>query len=563
MLVKKGNWLIIAFILLAFGLRAYQLGTPSLWYDELLELDLAQSDFWQIGPQLEQHAAMPLDYYLLHGWLTLGRQEYWVRLPALFFGVLAVPLMFRLANALFNRRVGYLAALLLASASFAVHYSQETRPYALLFLLTLVTFLGLWRVYRTGQTRYWLVVCLGLTGAALTHYFSLFLLAPLGLFVGWQQLTHLRQKKFWRHTACFGLILLALLVVFALNGRLGLLYSVGGRFSTLISQPASLVAPSREKPNKGLGPPIEPKFLITGIMTPLASTNPVSLLGYTGLLGLTLFTAIRSKNRAALFLLLGWLVIPITLIYLFLLQRGTFFATRYIFYTLPAYLGLVAYGLDTLTTRLARLGPTLPARRLALTGLLTALLTGLMFGEGQDWLSRNRAESYEDWRAVGQLLRDNARPDDAVMAVRAEPAINWYYPPARAAYRTFTRSEAIWQAIKQHPRRWFVLSSYSTKQDQNLRDWLNENGAVAIAIDRRVVVYVQQQGLTTAQLLAQVSRYRLPSRAQTYATLADQLRAQGDLQTSRAFYQKAIALAADPAEKAEYEARLMTLAMLP
>ncbi|MCB0214703.1 MAG: glycosyltransferase family 39 protein, partial [Anaerolineae bacterium] len=108
------------------------MGAPSLWYDELLELDIAQGPFSAIGPQLPRHAAMPLDYYLMYGWVRMGRQDFWVRWPALFFGVLSIPLTYALARRLFNRRVGYIAALLMTVALFAVRYSQETRPYALL-----------------------------------------------------------------------------------------------------------------------------------------------------------------------------------------------------------------------------------------------------------------------------------------------------------------------------------------------------------------------------------------------------------------------------------------------
>jgi hypothetical protein len=58
----------------------------------------------------------------------------------------------------------------------------------------------------------------------------------------------------------------------------------------------------------------------------------------------------KPVDRTVILLLLGWLFLPTVLIYLFLLQRGTFFAVRYILYTLPAYLILVAYGIDILVT---------------------------------------------------------------------------------------------------------------------------------------------------------------------------------------------------------------------
>ncbi|MBE7553404.1 MAG: glycosyltransferase family 39 protein [Anaerolineales bacterium] len=554
--------------LLAFALRVYGLGAPSLWYDELLELDVAQSPFWEIGPQLVRHAAMPLDYYLLYGWLLLGRQEAWVRFPALIFGVLAVPLTYKLAKSLFNKNVGYLAAFFLAWSSLAVYYSQDVRPYAMLVFWILLSFWGLWRAYQTRRDHYWLIVGVGLTGASLSHYFALFLLLPIGLFVGVQQLFHLRDKQFWQYTIYFIICLMVLVIVFAFNGRLRDLYNVGGRFSTVVVQPETLTVPAAEKPNRGAGPPRHFGFVWDTVLIPFSSAEPLSLLAYLGLLLISLLSLWPSKRYGASLLVLSWLILPIVLIYLFLLQRGTFFAVRYILYSLPAYLILIAYGVEfvihALNSWRRRLipGPNSRSTPSLLPGsLLVTITIFLIFGEVKELLVLYRADSREDWRAVGQLLQNNARPDDAVIAVRAEPAINWYYPAAHAPFGTYNTSQPIWEAMRGRSRRWFVLSSYSYRVDEGLRNWLKANGAVTIAIDRRVVVHLQQEGVSAGELLAQVRTFALPQKALTYATLADQLKAQGDLETSRIFYERAIELAETPSQRVDYESRLATLAM--
>jgi hypothetical protein len=257
---------------------------------------------------------------------------------------------------------------------------------------------------------------------------------------------------------------------------------------------------------------------------------------------------------------LGWLIVPIGLIYLFLLQRGTFFAVRYILYTLPAYLALVAYGIDSLANFIIKLGlksrnqvfstglarwKTLVSEPIRLRhwagyGFITLALTPLMLAQRQQLSTYYLSDAYEDWRAVGQLLEREAGPDDAVMAVRAESAINWYYPPASAPFGTFWRSEPIWKVINKHQRRWFILSSYSFKR-------------------RRVVVYFHQEGQSFGQMLAQVKTFALPQNALTYAVLAEQFKQNGDLETSRTFYRQAIELARTPTQKASYEARLAAL----
>lgn len=549
-----------ALVLLAFILRIHQLGEQSLWYDELLELDIVQGPLSAIGPQLPRHAAMPLDYYLMYGWVRLGRQDFWVRWPALLFGVLAIPLTFALARRLFNQRVAYIATLLMTVALFAVRYSRETRPYALLLCFTLITFLGLWQVYRTHKMRYWLMTIVGLSGAALSHYFTLFLLAPMGLFVAGHQLLHLRQPRFWRHTACFALAILVLALIFGLNGRILVLYRLSYRFSSVVIQPETLTLPADEKPNRGSGPPLESRFFIENMLTPLTATSPSGLVFYNAffLVGLLLLAYQGQPYRRAMLLLCGWLLLPIFLIYTFLLYRGTFFATRYILYTLPAYLIIVAYGLDRLAGWLVKPGGWFSYRQFTSMGVPVLLVIPALIAQSGDLYTYYTAESREDWWAVGQLLSNYAGPDDVVIAVKAEPPINWYYPPASAPFGTYGRTEPILAAMQQHPRRWFVLSSYSFKRDEKLREWLAPQ-SVRIVIDRRIVVYLQQEGKSAQDLLAEVKQFNLPQKSLTYAHLADQFKQTGDVETSRAFYRQAIALASSAGQKARYEALLAAL----
>ena len=548
----------IVVTLLAFALRIYRLGARSLWYDELLQLDIAKGPLAEIGPQLIRHAGMPLDYYLLFGWIQLGRQDMWVRFPALFFGVLSIPLIYTLGRHFFSARVGFLAAILLMVSHFPISYSQEVRPYAVLLFLVMVAYLGLWQVYQTHQFRYWLQVLIGLGSAVLSHYFALFMLLPIGLFVAIHQLYHLKQKKFWQHTAYFGLCLMVLVLVLLVNDRLRFVYSVGYSFlPQIVTEPATLTLPASEKPNGGTGPPIEIDYLVDKIFVPLATNDPTTLLFYNLFFLIVILSLMyyRHKKRAAVLLLLGWIVFPIALIYLFLLYRGTFYAIRYILYTLPAYLILTAYGIDTLATFIisqllnkVRWSPrnrAIAAKPLLISSFSFVVLVPLILAQVNQLTVYYAADSREDWRAVGQMLHDNASSNDAVIAVRAEPTINWYYPPAEAPYGTFGRSAPIWQAINQYQTRWFVLSSYSFRSDEGLRDWLKQQGAVTIAIDRRVVVHFHQEGLSIEEMLAQVKTFSLPQKALTYRVLADQFRQSGDLETSQLFNQKAVELTRD------------------
>src|SRR5207248_4339625 len=91
----------------------------------------------------------PLYYLLAHAWLALGDDEAVLRTLSALLGALAVPLLGLLGAALFERRVGLLAAALLAGAPAHVFYSRDARMYPLLTLLLLLATYAL--VRATGE----------------------------------------------------------------------------------------------------------------------------------------------------------------------------------------------------------------------------------------------------------------------------------------------------------------------------------------------------------------------------------------------------------------------------
>jgi hypothetical protein len=93
----------------------------------------------------------PLYYLLAHAWLALGRDESVLRTLSALLGALAVPLVGLLGAALFDRRVGMVAAALLAVAPAHVFYSRDARMYPLLTLLVLVATYALVRATGAGR----------------------------------------------------------------------------------------------------------------------------------------------------------------------------------------------------------------------------------------------------------------------------------------------------------------------------------------------------------------------------------------------------------------------------
>ncbi len=132
-------------------LRWVHLGTPSLWWDEVVQIAMAQAG--RVGDvlRLVRHGvphgsgnagAMPLDYLLLHAWLTVAPApsprwlEVHFRLPAFVWSVAALALFAAFARRHLERDAGLVATLLLAVSLPHVLYAAEVRWYALLVLVT-------------------------------------------------------------------------------------------------------------------------------------------------------------------------------------------------------------------------------------------------------------------------------------------------------------------------------------------------------------------------------------------------------------------------------------------
>lgn len=120
-----------------------------------------------------------------------------VRSLSLLFGILTVVLVIALTRWLANERTALLAGWFAALMPMAVHYSQETRMYALMGMLTLAAALALMMWIKTPtHNRYLVAYALLMTFSFYTHYFTLF-----ALIAHWIAVTILSCQS--HKTACY------------------------------------------------------------------------------------------------------------------------------------------------------------------------------------------------------------------------------------------------------------------------------------------------------------------------------------------------------------------------
>ena len=554
---KAVHWGTLLVIGLGFALRLYALAGESLWFDELLELDIAQGPLAEILFQLPRHSAVPLDYVITHIWVGLGRQDYWVRLPAVIWGVLTLPLTYQLGRYLLaGRGSGLLLMTLLALSPFHVQYSQEVRPYSLLVLGVVLAGYAYWRLRETGRWRYLLILQVGVLIFSLAHLFGLVVFGPLLVFAGVNLIYDANRKRAVRSlVALLSTGLLALVVLLSL-GWWNAMYHSTKNFGTALVQPEKFTAEASEKPNQGAGPQVNWSFARNEILAPLgAGGSETSLWLFNGLVGLGLAYLLIQKRYALGLWLALWVLLPIILIVAFLVYRGTFFASRYIISALPAYLMLLALGILTLPRWLKCAEP----RWLSIGAFV--LFSGLVWVDSAAAIQAlYQQQTKEDWRLVSQFLRQNAGANDAIIVVNAESTLNWYYPPAAAKVDTFDDLAAIEAQVSQSNRSWVITSIFSTylgDEYARVRAWLSEQGAIQLPLDPVITVYYLGPNATPDQLLEEIQSFALPTNHILYASLARENRRRPEV--ARQYFRLAIKLAPNDEIRAEYQAALESL----
>ncbi len=148
----------LAVLTLALALRLTGLTAQSLWFDEgasLVRSGGASLGDWAAGLQAT-HASeryQPLYFAVLRAWRgAFGDGEAALRSLSVVCGVGAVAAVAAAGALLGGALHGLLAAALLAVSAFAVTYSQEVRPYALLMLLAALQIAAVLADLRRPQT---------------------------------------------------------------------------------------------------------------------------------------------------------------------------------------------------------------------------------------------------------------------------------------------------------------------------------------------------------------------------------------------------------------------------
>jgi len=179
-------WPLAALTLLAAVLRLSTLDLQSFWYDEAFTpVHVLHASLSATLRDVSRTENSPPLWYLLE-WLDyriLGSGEIALRLPSALAGIATVPVGWAIGQLLAGRRAAIATAALVAVNPLFVWYSQEARDYSLFVLTGALAILCFLRLRELPSARRAGAFAIAGVLALATHYFAVFLLAPMALWL--------------------------------------------------------------------------------------------------------------------------------------------------------------------------------------------------------------------------------------------------------------------------------------------------------------------------------------------------------------------------------------------
>lgn len=214
-------WALVGLLALAAAVRLSTIGLQSFWFDEAFTPVhvIHPSIVTSMEAMAHTENSPPLWYVIIWAWTRIfGTGVVAMRLPSALAGIALVWAMWRIGEELAGRRVAIAAAAIAAVNPLFFWYSQEARTYELFALTMALAVLCFIRADREPSGRR--MAAFALTGslALLSHYFAVFLLVPMAL---WLMRRRERRRVAVPAVAAIGAVGIALVPLVASQGGRG------------------------------------------------------------------------------------------------------------------------------------------------------------------------------------------------------------------------------------------------------------------------------------------------------------------------------------------------------
>lgn len=417
---------LVIILLCAALLRIYGIDFKSLEADEIFTIGIADPENSLLEvlsiPLVNTPIAKPAFYFLLtHLFLVLEDDDFLLRFPSMSFGVLGVAATYAVGAALFGRKEGLVAALLLCISPLHIRYSQWSRFYTMLITFSLLSLHFLYRGMHTGDRESW-VGFIGTTVLNLyTHLFAFLVLLSESMFFvlawlyglgpprkaqrGVENRGHKQTPQRWIFANSRSVLTLitslAIVGIAYLPMAPHLLASLGG--------PKGL---AEEAETPGLEPGLS---FFRGLLAEWSAGSGPAILIFLALFVLGILVSLRSRRMEAV-LALVWMSVPFVVLFAVPIQHR--FYPRYLVFLLPIYLIVIAKGLTACGIGLAGMLERVYGEkgRYPWIGLAAGLaILGVL---SLSFLYGYYGERTSDWKAAGTFSAEMISPGEVIIVRR-------------------------------------------------------------------------------------------------------------------------------------------------
>ena len=166
---------------LSLLLRATELHA-GFWIDEGISVGIAHHHWTSIPSLLRQDGSPPAYYMLLGLWIRVfGDGEAATHALSLVFSLASIPIAYVAGRSIFDRRTGFVCALLVAVTPYLTYYAQETRMYTYESFLSLIAALAYVNGVVRGRRAWAALLVPTLALMVYGHNWALFFFAALAL----------------------------------------------------------------------------------------------------------------------------------------------------------------------------------------------------------------------------------------------------------------------------------------------------------------------------------------------------------------------------------------------
>jgi uncharacterized membrane protein len=425
--MNQKSWLPLGVIvLLATLLRFYQLGTESLWVDEMLSI----GDTQRLNELLTLPYVRPFYFVLLAGWMQLGTSDVWLRGLSVILGIASVFLTYQLGHRLVGEATGQIAALFMALSPLFINHSQEIRMYTLVSFLSLAGTLALSYALERPTFANLAVWTAARTALLITNVNTVLIVLPDLLIVCWTYRQKIRTLfHFAIGFAVTGLFFLPPFWALTFGGvseefmsdqvgdysKPGLLQVVGMITQFVVYWPLRYLLESNQI-SLGKGE-LGDASLLSGLL----ATQGLTLLFYAGftallcgLLGLALMAVLTKHRSEHLVWLVAWALIPAIATFVLSYLQSSIWFPRYLMFIAPYFLILVAGGFMVIWNW----------RKPAAIAIVAAYLIAVSGGLKDYYTTLYR----NDWQGVAEFIQQNEQPEDVIVYYSVQRFFNQSLP---------------------------------------------------------------------------------------------------------------------------------------